>query len=83
MDRFSIRRLVDKMSKIKVYCTDKEKFVDADILNVREKQFVEVAMNTVKVRLNYNKNDYVGSMAGLEFVLKEDQLPKDFQEYVR
>jgi hypothetical protein len=71
------------MSKIKVHCTDKEKFVDADILNVREKQFVEVAMNTVKVRLNYNKNDYVGSMAGLEFVLKEDQLPKDFQEYVR
>jgi hypothetical protein len=71
------------MSKIKVYCTDKEKFVDADILNVREKQFVEVAMNTVKVRLNYNKNDYVGSMAGLEFVLKENQLPKDFREYTR
>lgn len=71
------------MSKIKVYCTDKEKFVDADILNVREKQFVEVAMNTVKVRLNYNKNDYVGSMAGLEFVLKEDQLPRDYQEYIR
>jgi hypothetical protein len=74
---------VDKVSKIKVYCTDKEKFVDADILNVKEKQFVEVAMNTVKVRLNYNKNDYVGSMAGLEFVLKEDQLPKDFREYSR
>jgi hypothetical protein len=71
------------MSKIKVYCTDKDKFVDADILNVREKQFVEVAMNTVKVRLNYNKNDYVGSMAGLEFVLKENQLPKDFREYTR
>lgn len=71
------------MSKIKIYCTDKERFVDADILNVREGQFVEVAMNTVKVRLNYNKNDYVGSMAGLEFVLKEDQLPKDFREYVR
>jgi hypothetical protein len=71
------------MSKVKIYCTDKDRFVDADILNVREKQFVEVAMNTVKVRLNYNKNDYVGSMAGLEFVLKEDQLPKDFQEYVR
>jgi hypothetical protein len=71
------------MSKIKIYCTDKERFVDADILNVREGQFVEVAMNTVKVRLNYNKNDYVGSMAGLEFVLKEDQLPKDFREYTR
>jgi hypothetical protein len=71
------------MSKIKIYCTDKERFVDADILNVREGQFVEVAMNTVKVRLNYNKNDYVGSMAGLEFVLKEGQLPKDFREYTR
>jgi hypothetical protein len=71
------------MSKVKIYCTDKERFVDAHILNVREGQFVEVAMNTVKVRLNYNKNDYVGSMAGLEFVLKEDQLPKNFQEYTR
>jgi hypothetical protein len=71
------------MSKVKIYCTDKDRFVDADILNVREGQFVEVAMNTVKVRLNYNKNDYVGSMAGLEFVLKEDQLPKDFREYTR
>ena len=71
------------MSKIKIYCTDKERFVDADILNIRKGLFVEVAMNTVKVRLNYNKHDYVGSMAGLEFVLKEDQLPKDFREYTR
>lgn len=71
------------MSKVKVYCTDKDRFVDADILNVREGQFVEVAMNTVKVRLNYIKKEYVGSMAGLEFILKEDQLPKDFREYTR
>lgn len=71
------------MSKVKIYCTDKDRFVDADILNVREGQFVEVAMNTVKVRLNYIKKEYVGSMAGLEFILKEDQLPKDFREYTR
>jgi hypothetical protein len=71
------------MSKIKVYCTDKDRFVDADILNIREGQFVEIALNTVKVRLNYNKNDYVGSMAGLEFVLKEDQIPRDYREYTR
>jgi hypothetical protein len=71
------------MSKIKVYCTDKDKFVDADVLNIREGQFVEIALNTVKVRLNYNKNDYVGSMAGLEFVLKEDQLPRNYREYTR
>jgi hypothetical protein len=71
------------MSKIKVYCTDKDKFVDADVLNIREGQFVEIALNTVKIRLNYNKNDYVGSMAGLEFVLKEDQLPRNYREYTR
>ena len=71
------------MSKVKVYCTDKDRFVDADILNIREGQFVEIALNTVKVRLNYNKNDYVGSMAGLEFVLKEDQIPRDSKEYTR
>lgn len=71
------------MSKVRIYCTDKDRFVDADILNVREGQFVEVAMNTVKVRLNYVKKEYVGSMAGLEFILKEDQLPKDFREYTR
>lgn len=71
------------MSKIKVYCTDKSRFVDADILNIQEGRFVEVAMNTVKVRLNYNKNDYVGSMAGLEFIIKEDELPKEFKEYQR
>jgi hypothetical protein len=71
------------MSKVKVYCTDKDRFVDADILNIREGQFVEIALNTVKVRLNYNKNDYVGSMAGLEFVLKEDQIPRDYKEYTR
>jgi hypothetical protein len=71
------------MSKIQVYCTDKDKFVDADVLNIREGQFVEIALNTVKIRLNYNKNDYVGSMAGLEFVLKEDQLPRNYREYTR
>jgi hypothetical protein len=71
------------MSKVKVYCTDKDRYVEADILNIREKQFVEVALNTVKVRLSYNKGEYVGSMAGLEFVLKEDQLPKNFKEYSR
>jgi hypothetical protein len=71
------------MSKVKVFCTDKDRYVDADILNIREKQFVEVAMNTVKVRLNYNKTEYVGSMAGLEFILKEGELPKEFKEYTR
>ena len=71
------------MSKVRVYCTDKEKYVDADILNVNYKKFVEIAMNTVKLRLIYIKNEYVGSMAGLEFILKETDLPKDYKEYQR
>ncbi len=71
------------MSKIKVFCTDKDKFVDADILNYKSKAFLEVALNTVKVRMSYMNNAYVGSMAGLEFVIKEDQLPREYKEYQR
>ena len=83
MDRFPLRRLVDQMSKIKVFCTDKDKFVDADILNYKPKAFLEVALNTVKVRMSYMNNAYVGNMAGLEFVIKEDQLPREYKEYQR
>lgn len=71
------------MSKIKVFCTDKDQYVDADILNHRPGLFLEVAINTVKIRMNHTKNAYVGSMAGLEFVINEDQLPKDYKEYQR
>jgi hypothetical protein len=77
--------MVDKMidAKIKIHCTDRGKDVDAHILNFKEKQFLEVAVNTVKVRMSYMNNAYVGSMAGLEFVIKEDQLPKPNKEYRR
>jgi hypothetical protein len=71
------------MSKIKVFCTDKDQYVDADILNHKPKQFLEVALNTVRIRMSYKNNAYVGSMAGLEFVINEDQLPKDYKEYQR
>ena len=70
-------------AKIKIHCTDKGKDVDAHVLNFKEKQFLEVAVNTVKVRMSYMNNAYVGSMAGLEFVIKEDQLPKEKREYRR
>lgn len=71
------------MSKIKLFCTDKDRFVDADILNHKPKSFLEVALNTVKLRMTYMNNAYVGSMAGLEFIIKEDQLPKEYKEYQR
>ena len=83
MDRFSLRRLVDKMSKIMVHCTDKDRDVEAHILNYKPKAFLEVALNTVKLRMQYMNNAYVGSMAGLEFVIKEDQLPREYKEYQR
>ena len=69
--------------KIKLYCTDKDKYVDAHILNHKKGVFLEAAVNTVKIRMSYKNNSYVGSMAGLEFVIKEDQLPKEYKEYQR
>lgn len=71
------------MSQVKLHCTDKGKYVDAHLLNYKPKAFAEVAINTVKLRMTYMNNAYVGSMAGLEFVMKEDQLPKEFKEYQR
>lgn len=69
--------------KIQLHCTDKNKNVDAYILNFKEKSFLEVAVNTVKLRMTYMNKAYVGSMAGLEFIIKEDQLPKQTNEYRR
>jgi hypothetical protein len=71
--------------KIKLHCTDKNKNVEADILNHKPKAFLEVAINTVKLRMTYMNNAYVGSMAGLEFVIKESDVPgeKSFKEYQR
>jgi hypothetical protein len=71
------------MSQVKLHCTDKGKDVEAHLLNYKPKAFAEVAINTVKLRMTYMNNAYVGSMAGLEFVMKEDQLPKEFKEYQR
>lgn len=71
------------MSTVKLHCTDKGKDVEAHLLNYKPKAFAEVAINTVKLRMTYKNNAYVGSMAGLEFVMKEDQLPKEFKEYQR
>lgn len=71
------------MSTVKLHCTDKDKDVEAHLLNYKPRAFAEVAINTVKLRMTYMNNAYVGSMAGLEFIMKEDQLPKDFKEYQR
>ena len=65
--------------KIMLHCTDKGINVEADILNHKKDVFLEVAMNTVKLRMTYMKQTkaYVGSMAGLEFVVREDSVPTE------
>jgi hypothetical protein len=73
---------------ITLHCTDKNQNVEADILNRRDGEFLEVVINqSVKVRLQYNKANrvYVGSAAGLEFTVKEDQVPEQptFKEFKR
>ena len=65
--------------KVKLFCTDKDKTVEADVLNHKPKAFLEVALNTVKLRMTYKNNVYVGSMAGLEFVVKEADVPEEYK----
>lgn len=67
--------MIDQM--VKVHCTDNGKETTGYILSIVRNKFMEISMNTVKVRLTYNNHkQYVGNMAGLEFVVKETDLPK-------
>jgi hypothetical protein len=72
-------------SKIKVRCTDAGKDFDMHILNYKPKAFLEVAFQTIKLRLAYTERTraFVGSLGGREFVIREDDLPKEKQEYKR
>ena len=77
MGGFSLGRLVDKM-KVMLHCTDKGVDVEADVLNHKKEQFLEVAINTVKLRMTYMNRAYVGSMAGLEFTVREDKVSEEY-----
>jgi len=70
---------------IKVHCTDKGMDVDGFVLNHNPGVFLDVAINTVKVKLSYDErfNQYVGSMAGLEWIVKGDDVPHDSGEFRR
>ena len=71
--------------EIKVHCTDKGMDVNGYILNHNPEVFMDVAINTVKVKLTYNKqfNQYVGSMAGLEWIVTSENIPKDIPQFKR
>lgn len=66
-------------AKIKIGCTDNGKDFDAHILNYKPKAFLEVAIQTVKLRMIYKENTkaFVGNLMGKEFVVMEMALPKD------
>jgi hypothetical protein len=68
--------------KVMLHCTDKGVDVEAHILNHKRGVFLEAAMNTVKVRLTYQKQTkaYVGSMAGLEFTIREEKVPDEHRK---
>ena len=64
--------------KIILHCTDKGVDVEAHVLNHKKQQFLEVAINTVKLRMTFQNKSYVGSMAGLEFVVREENVPEEY-----
>jgi hypothetical protein len=79
--------MVGKMidAKVKIRCTDNSKAVDAHVLSYKPKTFLEVAVQTVKLRMVYKENTkvFVGNMLGREFVIKEDALPQERKEFSR
>lgn len=73
-------------AKVKIHCTDNGKDVEAHILNYKPRTFLEVAFQTVKLRMVYKENTRVffGNLMGREFVIKEDALPQEHRkEYQR
>lgn len=67
--------------QIQLYCTDRDKNVNAEIATFREENKIEVVIEkTIKLRLDYNPRNkiYVGSTNGLEFLIKADDIPKEY-----
>ena len=71
--------------KIKVHCTDAGKDFDMHVLGYKPKGFLDVAFQTLKIRLAYMERTkaFVGSLGGREFVVREGDLPQDRKENQR
>ena len=68
---------------VEVSCTDNGKKVTGFILNYRAKDQLEISLNTVRIRMQYKSGVFVGSMAGMEFVVAEEALPTQFKDFHR
>ena len=74
---------MENQDAVEVTCTDNGKKVIGYILNYRVKDQLEISLNTVKIRMQYKSGIFVGSMAGMEFVVQEDTLPRQFKDFQR
>lgn len=74
---------MDNQDAVEVTCTDNGKKVIGYILNYWVKDQLEISLNTVKIRMQYKSGIFVGSMAGMEFVVQEDTLPRQFKDFQR
>jgi len=66
-------------AKIKVHCTDHGRDYDMHVLSYKPQTFLEVAFQTVKIRMSFQERHrvFVGNLGGREFVVREDALPKN------
>ena len=78
-----VGKVIDE--KVKIHCTDNGKDLEGHVLSFKPKAFIEVAVQTLKIRLAYQEKQkvFVGGLGGKEFTLKESDLPKQWEEYVR
>ena len=74
---------MDNQDAVDVTCRDNGKKVTGYILNYRAKDQLEISLNTVKIRMQYKSGIFVGSMAGMEFVVQEEALPRQFKDFCR
>lgn len=74
---------MDNQDAVDVICTDNGRKVTGYILNYRAKDQLEISLNTVKIRMQYKSGIFVGSMAGMEFVVQEEALPRQFKDFHR
>lgn len=72
-------------AKVKIHCTDNGKDIEAHVLSYKPRAFLEVAFQTVKLRMVYKENTRVffGNLMGREFVIAEDALPQERKEFQR
>jgi hypothetical protein len=73
--------MIDK--ELTLTCVDNGKKVQCHVLSFKDQKFLDVAVNTVRIRLMYNMGTYAGSLGGYEFSIKENQLPNSGKEYQR